>query len=176
MTSKLALGSIALMSIIGGLAFIIYSREPLRTTLGMKDEAKYLEQWAPDYQVAEAVNRLLGNRAHDGKTLVFFRHIYYLRIPFVNGDPDSSWSANPDILRTPQQWKAFFSQERIRYVVKSPDYPSAIAAALEEMEKNGDLVPFAETVVQNISGMRIKGDRVPTHVWIFRVNDSIPST
>jgi hypothetical protein len=170
-TRKLALGSIALMSIIGGLAFIIYSREPLRTTLGMKEKAKYLEQSAPDYQVAEAVNRLLANRAHDGKALVFFRHLYYLRIPFVNGDPDSSWSANPDILRTRQQWKAFLSREKIRYVVKSPNYPSTFAEALEEMEKNGDLVPLAETVVQNISGMRIKGDRVPTHVLIFRVSD-----
>jgi 4-amino-4-deoxy-L-arabinose transferase-like glycosyltransferase len=174
MTGKLALGSIALMSIIGGLAFIIYSREPLRTTLGMKDEAKYLEQWAPDYQIAEAVNRLLANRALDGNALVFFRHLYYLRIPFVNGDPNSSWSANPNILRTRQQWKAFLAQERIRYVVKSPNYPSAIAEALEGMEKNGDLVPFAETVVQNISGMRIKGDRMATHVVIFRVSDSLP--
>jgi hypothetical protein len=169
LTGKLALGSITLISIIGGLAFITYSREPLRTTLGMKDEAKYLEQWAPDYQVADAVNRLLANQVHDGKALVFFRHLYYLHIPFVNGDPDSSWSANPNILRTRQQWKAFLVQERIRYVVKSPDYPSVIAGALEDMEKNGDLVPFAETAVQNISGMRIKGDRVPTHVVIFRV-------
>jgi hypothetical protein len=168
-TNRLAAGSTILLWITGGAGLVMYSWKPVAAALGTVSETSYLEEMAPDYQAAEAINRVLGSQAKSGKTLLFLRHMYYLRVPFLNGDPTASWTINPDRLRTPRDWGAFIQQEGIAFVVRSPNYPPAIAAPLTEMEARGDLAPVAQLFVQDFQGKRIEGSRVEIPVIILKV-------
>jgi hypothetical protein len=169
-TSFISVGLIALMVLAGAAGLAVYSRKPIMAAVGLKSKVAYLEDTTQDYQVAQAVNRLLDRPASEGRTLVFLRHLYFLSVPYVNGDPGTSFEVDPEHLRTPQQWKAFFDKERIAYVARSPGYPSAVAASLEEMERNGDLLPFAQTTVENFQGKRIDQVRVTIPVVILKVH------
>ncbi len=137
----------------------MYCWKPVVTALGIVREVNYLEERRPEYQEAEAINRVLASQVKGGKTLLFLRHMYSLHVPFLNGDPATSWMINPDHLRTPQDWEIFFQKEGITFVARSPYYPEAIEAPLAEMEAKGDLVPVARSVVQDFQGMRIAGER-----------------
>jgi len=152
---------------VAGLA--VYSRKPMLVAVGLKSRVGYLEETAQDYQVAQAINRLLDKPADAGKAVVFLRHLYFISVPYLNGDPGTSFDVDPERLRTPQQWKAFFNKEGVVYVARSPGYPSAIAASLEEMERNGDLILFAQTAVENFQGKRIDQVRVTIPVVILKV-------
>jgi hypothetical protein len=139
------------------------------TSLGIVSKVRYLEEKSPGYQQAEAINRVVDSQARGGKTLVFLRHMYSLDVPFLNGDPATSWMINPDRFRTPQDWELFFQEEGISFVVRSPSYPPEIAPALAEMEATGDLVPVARPVVQDFQGKHIEAKRVEIPVIIPRV-------
>ena len=164
-----AKGLVALLCLTYGAGLVMYSRKPVATALGIIPEVRYLEERRPEYQEAEAINHALGSQAGDGKTLLFLRHMYSLNVPFLNGDPVTSWMINPDHLRTPLDWRVFLQQEGIAYVVRSPKYPTAIEAPLAEMEAKGDLTPFAEFVVQDFQGMRMEENRIDVPVRILRV-------
>jgi len=170
--SRLATGSIAVLSLVGAVGLALYSRAPLRTALGMQDGVSYLAARAPDYQIAGAIQQGLRGAPRSRKTLVFFRHLYYLDIPFVNGDPGSSWIVDPERLRTPEQWKSFFGQYGICYVARSPEYPTPIASALLQMENNGELLPVSKTMVQSFQDKRIQEDRVDVPVVILRMTQA----
>jgi hypothetical protein len=94
-------------------------------------------------------------------------------VSFLNGDPASSWMINPDRLRTRRDWEAFFRQEGIAFVARSPSYPAAIETPLTEMEAKGDLVPVAQVVVQDFQGKRIQGKRAEFPVVILRANSFV---
>ena len=158
-----------LMVCVGGFGFALYLKAPLRTAIGMQSEKEYLIDRSQDFEVTEAVNQLLGGREKQQKTLVFIRHLYYLNIPFVNGDPDTSFEVDPERLQTPKDWKSFLQEKGIGYVVRSPGYPEAIAQPLGEMERTGDLMPFAEADVQNLQGKRIDQNRIAVSVVILKV-------
>ena len=151
----------------GGLA--IYVQKPLLAAIGLQNKRTYLEQRTQDYEIVEATNRLLSGLENRQKALVFVRHLYYLDIPYLNGNPDTSFEVDPKHLRTTQEWKAFLEGKRIGYVVRSPDYPEAIATPLREMEESGDLIPFAQAVVQNFQGKRIDEELVGVPVVILKV-------
>jgi len=172
--SRLATGSIAVLSLVGAGGLALYSRTPVRTALGMQDAVSYLTERAPDYQIARAIRLGLSGAPGSHKALVFIRHLYYLDVPFVNGDPASSWIVDPERLRTPEQWESFFDQNGICYVVRSPTYPSAIGAALLQMENNGELLPVSKTTVQSFQGKRIQEDRADVQVVILKVTQ-VPS-
>ena len=152
---------------------VMYSWKAVAAALGIVNKVSYLEERAPEYQEVEAINDVLGSQTKRGKTLVFLRHLYSLNVPFMNGDPATSWMINPDHLRTPRDWEAFFQQEGIGFVVRSPSYPPAIEAPLTEMEANGDLIPFAQLIVQDFQGKRIQGKRAEKQVVILRVTSFI---
>ena len=158
--------------IAGGAGLLMYSWKPVATTLGIVRQATYLEERRPEYQEAEVINQFLGSQTKRGKTLLFVRHLYSVDVPYLNGDPATSWTVNPDRLRTPRDWEGFFQQEGIGFVVRSPSYPVAIETPLTEMEEKGDLVPVAQLVVQDFQGMRIEGKRAETQVIIFKVKRS----
>jgi hypothetical protein len=151
----------------GGLA--LYTAPELRASVGMNDRQSYLEEKAPEYQVSQAVNRTVSSIQAGGKTLVFIRHLYYLRVPYIEGDPATSWAVNPDVLKTAGDWRAFLHAEQIAFVVRAPSYPATIAAPLEELEREGYLIPYSKSEVQDFQGMRIAGIRVPVEVVILRV-------
>jgi hypothetical protein len=171
--NRFASGLVILLWIFGGAGMAMYSWKPIATALGIVRDADYLEERRPEYQEAEAINRVLASQAKGGKTLLFLRHIYSLDVPFLNGDPATSWLINPDHLRTPQDWEIFFQTEGIAFVARSPYYPEAIEAPLTEMEAKGDLVPVAQSVVQDFQGMRITGKRAEIPVIVLRVRSAV---
>jgi hypothetical protein len=61
----------------------------------MRSEREYLEERAPDYQIAETVNRLSSEHEDNQQTLVFFSALLLSEYPFVNGDPETSFEADP---------------------------------------------------------------------------------
>ena len=147
----------------------MYSQKPVQAAIGLQSKTRYLEQRTQDYEIVEAVNRLLAGRENQERTLVFVRHLYYLDIPYLNGNPDTSFEVDPEHMQTAQEWKAFLGEKGIGYIVRSPDYPEAIAAPLWEMERNSDLVPFAQAEVWNFQGKRIDEKRTTVPVIILRV-------
>jgi hypothetical protein len=152
----------------GGL--LLYGRQAAKASVGMISREDYLRQRAPDYGKSEFVNRSLQDFG-GGTALVFFRHLYYLRVPYAYGDPGGSWPVDPDKLRTSADWREFLRREHIRWIVRSPDYPQAIAAPLRELEAAGTLVPYARGRVEDIEGMRMLGARSEVEVTIFLVMD-----
>jgi dolichyl-phosphate-mannose-protein mannosyltransferase/uncharacterized protein DUF1420 len=169
---RLASVSVLLACLMGAAGLPIYTAPAIRAALGTQSGEVYLSARAPDYQISQAVNQSLVSDSSPGKTLVFFRHLYYLRVPYVVGDPGASWQVNPDNLKTAAAWRSFLRSEGITYVVRAPDYPTALAAGLEQLEKEGSLVRFSETDVENFTGMRQEGQRVRLPVVILKVSSS----
>jgi hypothetical protein len=171
LVSGLAIGLLTFLCVFGCAGLAMYSSKALPVVLGRVSEARYLEENRPEYQQIERINRAVNADGAKGKTLLFARHTYSLDIPFLNGDPATSWMIDPARLRTPQDWEVFFHQQGIAYVVRAPKYPEAIESSLKEMEADGELLPLTEFTVEDFHGMRIKGNRVQVPVTIFRIKD-----
>lgn len=167
----LALASIAaLLSLCAG-GVLLYGRLAAAAATGWLSPGDYLSKRAPDDGKISFINRTLAGREEQGSALVFFRHLYYLRIPFVSGNPDANWGIDPQTYSSAQTWQAFFRAENIRWVVRAPDYPPAIAAPLLQLERDGWLIPIASEDVSDVQGLRILDDRRTTAVVILRVKD-----
>ena len=69
-------------------------------SVGLESREHFLEREAPNYQQTSFANAVLNRKP--GATLVFFQHLYYLRIPFVVGDPDSNWELYSQDYATPE--------------------------------------------------------------------------
>jgi hypothetical protein len=173
---RLATLSVLLACLMGAGGLALYMSPAILAATGVEDRQHYLRERAPEYQVSEAVNQAVGSPPFAGRTLVFLRHLYYLRIPFILGNPSQAWQINPDSIKTPGDWRAFFHDQHIAYVVRAPSYPKTIAPPLEELEREGKLVPYSKSEVQNFQGMRIAGMREAVTVTILRVvpDDSEP--
>lgn len=169
--ARRTIGSLLLLTGLGcAMGLAIYSREPLRFATGRQGRTEYLTERGPEYQIAQAVNTVLNGIGNQQRVLVFMRHAYYLDVPYVNGDPSLSFEVHPTKLRSPSDWKAFFEEKNISYVVRSPDYPSVIAGPLGEMERIGDLTLVAHEDVQSFQGNRIGEARTRIVVVILKVN------
>jgi 4-amino-4-deoxy-L-arabinose transferase-like glycosyltransferase len=146
----------------------LYAKDFLSVAVGLESKAAFLNRMAPDYQAAAFVNSALAQRT--GKALIFFRHSYYLRVPYENGDPGESWGMNPAVLTNPQALLAFLKEQNIAWVVKSPEYPDPLAKVFEECEKEGLLVPEARTETETLSGSsRVYNIRLKLPVVLMRV-------
>lgn len=170
-TRMVSVGSIALYLAICGTGLLIYINKAVAVTLGLVPQESYLRANAPDYEAAEFVNQVLQNQSNDRKVLVFMRHVYFLRVPFLYGNPKSSWGVDPSKLRTPEEWQTFFQANEIAWIARSPDYPPALAPVLDSLEKSGDLIQVAQTEVENFKGKRIFGVRERDAVVILRVKE-----
>ena len=166
---RLAIISITFACVLGIGGLTLYTAPELLATVGVEKRQRYLEEKAPEYQVSEAVNRVVSSTQVAGKTLVFIRHLYYLRVPYIVGNPATSWEVNPDVLQTAVEWRKFIHDEHIAYVVRAPSYPAIIAVPLKELEREGYLIPYVKSEVQDFQGMRIAGKRGPVEVVILRV-------
>jgi hypothetical protein len=146
----------------------LYAKDFLPVSVGLESKAAFLNRMAPDYQAAAFVNSVLAQR--EGKVLIFFRHSFYLRVPYENGDPGESWGMNPAVLTDPQTLLAFLKEQGVAWVVKSPEYPEPLVKVFEECEKEGLLVPEARTETETLSGSsRVYNMRVKVHVTLLRV-------
>ena len=155
----------------GAASLLLYERDAIRVAVGLIPQDEYMHRHVPEYEATEFVNQIVSSRHVDGKTLVFMRHLFYLRVPFLYGDPSASWAIDPSKLQTPNEWQALFHAENIRWIVRSPEYPAAIAAPLIQLETTGQLSPIARTEVSLFQGPRIYGQRQLVAVTILQVND-----
>jgi len=170
LVSRTSAALLLVISLAGAAGLVVYGVQPIRAAVGMQSKSAYLEQRSQEYQIVEAINKMLGKMNNHAKALVFVRHCYYLDIPYVNGDPDTTLEIDPERMRSSSDWKAFFAQKGIGFVVRSSQYPASISASLNEMEKNGELVPFAETEVRNLQGKRIDEKWTTVAVVVLKVN------
>jgi hypothetical protein len=168
----LAWGTLTIFLFMGAGGLLMYGRRAVMAGLGITPREKYLERIAPDYPKTRFVNEALRGRDREGKTLVFFRHVYYLNVPFVYGNPDASWAVDPEKLRDAVAWQEWMRERGIRWVVKAPSYPAPIRGPLEEMERAGEMVPVAETSVDDFVGNRLLGVRAQIPVVIMEVREA----
>ena len=168
---RVAVATIGLYLLCGLAGLLLYGRAAIAVAVGLNSRENYLQQRAPNYEQAVFVNRALQAESREGKTLVFFRHTYYLDVPFVYGDPYASWAIDPERFKTPQAWRELFRKEKIRWVVRSPDYPDAIAEPLLELEQGGELIPLASGEVDDFAGVRVLGQRKTVPIVVLRLGN-----
>jgi hypothetical protein len=153
-----ATASVCVFLLFGVAGLCGYERFALAAATGFTAREEYLRDHAPEYGEAEFVNRTLENE-RSGKALVFMRHSYYLNVPFLYADPSASWAIDPSRYRSAAEWLELFRQQGVRWVVRSSDYPLAIARPLYSLEAHGTLVPIARGEVSDFQGLRIAGER-----------------
>jgi hypothetical protein len=159
--------SVALSLLLGAGAFVAYGRDFIPVSVGLESREHFLEREAPNYQATSFANRLL-----DGKpdaSLVFFQHLYYLRINFVVGDPSSNWDLYSEQYSTPEAMLGWLRQNNVRWIVRPPEYPEAVAGALEGLESSGILQPVAVADVEDFTGWRIQGEKMREAMRILEV-------
>jgi hypothetical protein len=153
----------------------LYAKSYVPVAVGLESREQFLERWAPDYEVASFVNRTLAPSLSPGinqSVMVFFRHLYYLRIPFVNGDPKTSWVVDPSRCASPKDMLGLIHELHVRWLVKVDDYPEPLASVLTELEGEGKIVPIATTEVENFTGSsRIYNQRVRERVVLLSIVD-----
>jgi hypothetical protein len=164
-------GALSFVVLTGTLGLLIYDRPALAVAVGLTSPETYLQKRSPDYEKVQFVNRVLAGRESEGFALVFMRHTYYLTIPFLYGDPAASWAIDPMKLQTADDWLAFLRARHIRWVVRSPNYPPAISAPLEQLQARGHLVPVAQAEITDFRGLRISEDRQLMPVIVLEVRD-----
>jgi hypothetical protein len=160
-------GTLLLTLLFGFGSETLYARDFLPVVVGLEKREVFLERMAPDYGAASFVNRSL--EGQHGKVMVFFQHVYYLRVPFLIGDPDFSWLMDPDRLTGPQALLQLFRQQDVRWVVKAPDYPEPFAPAFQTLEDEGKLRPRFSADASMYANFRIYGEKVPVHMVILEV-------
>jgi 4-amino-4-deoxy-L-arabinose transferase-like glycosyltransferase len=160
-------GTLLLTLLFGVGSETLYARDFLPVVVGLEKREAFLERMAPDYLMTSFVNRSL--EGQQGKAMVFFQHVYYLRIPFLIGDPDISWLMDPDRLTGTQALLQLFRQQNVRWVVKAPDYPEPFAAAFQTLEDEGKLRPMFSADASTYADFRIYGEKVPVHLVIMEV-------
>jgi len=160
---------------IGGFVFVgfaamtVYSSAAWSVVAGRTSNENYLLANSPDYQSSEFVNREIERLGQPGRALIFFHHLYYVRVPFFDGDPEDSWEMNPALLNSSAAWIRLFARHQIRWVLKSPKYPRAVADSLARLENDGLLRPCASGDVESFSGKRIEGRRVREPITLYCV-------
>jgi hypothetical protein len=165
---QLACAGTLLLALLFGLGSeTLYALDFLPVVVGLEKREAFLERMAHDYGIVSFINRSLEGRP--GKVMVFFQPVYYLRIPFLTGDPMIAWPMDPDRLKGPQALLQLFRQQNVRWVVKAPDYPEPFAPALQTLEDEGKLRPKFSADSSSFDGYRICGERVPVHAVIMEV-------
>jgi hypothetical protein len=167
----LSLVSVGGFLLFGILGLFYYDRPALAVAAGFVPREEYLLRRAPEYEKVRFINEVLAGKEAGGKTLVFVRHVFYLRVPFLYGDPAASWAVDSSKLQTKEEWKTLFKKEGIRWVVRAPEYPPEIASPLQELEARSELEPVAETTVSDFQGMRILEERQSSPIVILRVKE-----
>jgi len=167
--SVAAIGSIILFLMFGAASEAVYSKDFLPVVLGREKREDFLMRMAPVYPAEAFVNNSLSGR--EGKAMVFFRLVYYLRVPFEIGTPEESWLMNVDKFPDADSLLQFLNARGIRWVVKSPDYPypASLTAAFQKLEDEGALRPTFSGEASTFSNFRMYGQRVTFKMVILEV-------
>ena len=153
-------------------SYVAYAKDFLPAALGLEKREAFLERMAPDYPIARFINQSLAGQS--GKVMVFFRHVYYLRVPYVAADPGRSWLMDPDRYREPEQLLRLLRQLEVRWVVKDPTYADPFESSFERLEREGWLQPVASADLQKFVGLRLNRLREQVHVVILKVAEQKP--
>jgi hypothetical protein len=164
--------TIVVFLFFGAASYALYARDFLPAGLSIEPREHFLQRLAPNYQEVSFVNLALEGKP--GAALVFFRHVYYLRVNMVDGAPQSSWLVDPEKLRTPESMLVFLRKSDVRWIVRTGDYPEPIREPLQKLELSGDLRPFASAVANDFSGWRVEGGRESVSVQILEVRPQGP--
>jgi hypothetical protein len=164
--------TIVVFLFFGAASYALYARDFLPAGLGIESREHFLERLAPNYQEVSFINSALDGKP--GTALVFFRHVYYLRVAALDGDPNASWLVDPEKLRAPEFMLAFLRKLDVRWLVRTGDYPEPIREPLRELEMSGDLLPLASGVANDFSGWRVEGGRESVSVQILQVRPQGP--
>ena len=149
---------------------MLYARSFLPVALGRESRSAFLGRMAPDYQVAEFVNQQIGADPSGGKVMVFFRHLYYLRVPYIDGSTDYSWEMDPKKIANGGELLRYLTEKRVEWVVKSSEYPPDMEGAFDQLEAAGELVPVAKAEVESLGGTgRMFGFRDTEPVVLLKV-------
>ena len=142
---------------------------------GLEGREEFLRKWAPDYEAASFVNHTVGPNLTPGKeqrVMVFFRHLYYLEVPFVNGDPGTSWVVDPNRCASPKDMLGLLHELHVQWLVKVNGYPDVLVGVLNKLEAEGKIVPIAAEEVENLTGSsRIYNRRMQERVVILSLVD-----
>jgi hypothetical protein len=165
--------SIFLFLVFAGASDALYARDFLPVIFGTEKDQAFLERMCPDYETSEFINRTLQQDvrpAAGSNVMVFFRHLYYIRVPFVDGSPEYSWQMDPALYSDPNKLLLHLREMNVRWVVKAPVYPEALAASFSKLEEEGKLAPIASTSVNNLTGVsRIYRQKQIIHVVLLKV-------
>jgi hypothetical protein len=164
--------SIAGFILAGIASMVVYSHSAWSVVAGRTTPEDYLVAHSPDYERSQFVNREVSRLSQSGRALIFFRHLYYVRVPFFAGDPENGWEMNPALLTTPAAWNSLFAKHQIRWVLKSPVFPAALAGSLERLENDGVLRVCASGEVESFAGNRIAGKRVREPITLYCVQNA----
>jgi Dolichyl-phosphate-mannose-protein mannosyltransferase/Protein of unknown function (DUF1420) len=165
-------GTLVLALLFGLGSEAVYARDFLPVVVGLENREEFLQRMAPDYPLASFINRSM--KGQEGKVMVFIQHTYYLKVPFLSGDPNSSWLMDPDQIAGSQALLDLLRQQDVRWIVKAPEYPAPLLRTFETLEHEGKLQPVATTEVDNYAGFRIYGQKVKVGAVILRVSPSAP--
>jgi hypothetical protein len=164
--------SIAGFVFFGFAAMVVYSHSAWSVVAGRTAPESYLVAHSPDYERSQFVNREIERLREPGRTLIFFRHLYYVRVPFFNGDPEDSWEMNPVLLTSSAAWRDLFAKHQIRWVLKSPEYPASLVDSLTRLENDGLLRVCAFGEVESFAGNRIEGKRVREPITLYCIQNA----
>lgn len=164
-----AIASIVLFLLFGAASEAVYAKDFLPVVLGREKREDFLMRMAGVYPSEAFVNNSLSGR--EGKAMVFFRLVYYLRVPFEIGTPEESWLVNVDKIKDAESLTRFLQERGIRWVVKSPDYPypSSLTAAYQTLEDEGKLRPTFSGEASTFSNFRMFGERMQLKMEILEV-------
>jgi len=164
--------SVAIFLLFGAAGFAAYGRDFLPVSVGVESREHFLQREAPNYQETSFANSALSGKS--GTALIFFQHLYYLRIHFLVGDPVSNWELYSEDYATPETMLEWLRKNDVRWIVKPPDYPESVSDAMLRLESEGILRPIASTEVEDFTGWRIDGDKIKETTSILEVRPAEP--
>jgi hypothetical protein len=165
--SAAAIGSIVLFLMFGAASEAVYSRDFLPAAIGRETREDFLMRMAGLYPSVEFVNNSLNGR--EGKALIFFHLVYYLKVPFEIGIPEESWLVNPEKLKDADSVMQFLNDRGVHWIVKSPNYPAPLAHSFQTLEDEGRLRPVYSGEASTFSTFRMYGDRIQIKMVIMEV-------
>lgn len=172
-----AYGCAATLAVFLGFAAFsdsLYARDFLPPVLGRENREAFLRRTAPEYQFASFINSALGQEPRNGtgRAMIFLRHLYYVRVPYVYGDPKFSWAVDPAKCSEPGGLLRLLRELDVKWVVKDPGYPPALENSFRQLEDEKKLIPIASSDLETLTGIsRIYQERQTTRVTLMKLVD-----
>jgi hypothetical protein len=168
------MATLVLFLIFAGASDLAYARDFLPVVFGRENKEAFLERMAPEYRFASFINESLASKAHDGNgnAMVFLRHLYYLRVPYVYGEPAFSWAVDPAKCNTPEGLLGVLHELHVKWVVKEPNYPAPLEKSFTRLEAEQKLVPIESSDLETLTGTsRIYRQSQTVRVTVLELKD-----